>query len=80
MICNSLSKVAEIALPALSGSNVTYNAKRNIFLTNGFTSAAGNTNYQGIRVSDRIAVKYSLGDGYCYTFLNGIQVYGYDDR
>lgn len=80
MTGNSLSRVADIALPALSGSQVMYNAQNNIFLTNGYTSAAGNTYFQGIRVSDRIAVKYLLGEGYRYTFLNGIQVYAYDGK
>ena len=78
MVTTSISRVLDSALPALSGSSVTYNAQNNIFLTNGYTSAAGNTYYQGIRVSDRIAVKYNIGEGYCHTFLNGIEVYGYD--
>mgnify|MGYP001752246567 FL=1 len=78
MVTTSISRVLESALPALSGSSVTYNAQNNIFLTNGYTSAAGNTYYQGIRVSDRIAVKYNIGQGYWHTFLNGIEVYGYD--
>lgn len=37
----SLSRVVETSLPALSGSAVTYNAAHNIFLTQGYTSAAG---------------------------------------
>lgn len=78
MVTTSISRVLDSALPALSGSSVTYNAQNNIFLTNGYTSAAGNTYYQGIRVSDRIAVKYNIGQGYCHTFLNGIEVFGYD--
>ena len=76
----SLSRVVDTALPALSGSSVTYNAQNNIFLTNGYTSAAGNTYYQGIRLSDRIIVKYSIGEGYAHTFLNGVEVYGYNGR
>lgn len=76
----SLSHVVDKALPALSGSSVTYNAQNNIYLTNGYTSAAGNTYYQGIRLSDRIIVKYSIGEGYAHTFLNGVEVYGYNGR
>lgn len=79
-MATSLIRVVESALPALSGSSVTYNAKNNIYLTNGYTSAAGNTYYQGIRLSDRIIIKYSIGQGYAYTFLNGVQVYGYNGR
>ncbi|MBQ0024058.1 MAG: hypothetical protein KBT29_12590 [Prevotellaceae bacterium] len=76
----SLSRVVESALPALSGSSVTYNAQNNIFLTNGYTSAAGNTYYQGIRLSDRIIVSYNIGEGYAHTFLNGVNVYGFNGR
>lgn len=76
----SLARVVESALPSLSGSGVTYNAKNNIFLTNGYTSAAGNTYYQGVRLSDRIVVKYNIGEGYAHTFLNGIEVYGFNGR
>lgn len=77
---NSLSRVVESALPALSGSNVTYNAQNHIFLTNGYTSAVGNTYYQGIRLSDRIIISYNIGEGYAYTFLNGVNVYGFNGR
>ena len=79
-MATSLSQVVEKALPALSGSGVTYNAQKNIYLTDGYTSAAGNTYYQGIRLSDRIIVKYSIGEGYARTFLNGVEVYGYNGR
>lgn len=74
----NLTRLVEKSLPAMSGSKVSYNSKNNIFLTNGYTSAAGNTYYQGIRLSDRIVVKYDLGQGYMYLFLNGIQIYGYN--
>lgn len=75
---NSLARLVEKSLPAMSGSKVSYNSKNNIFLTSGYTSAAGNTYYQGIRLSDRIVVKYNLGQGYKYLFLNGIQIYGFN--
>lgn len=44
----------------------------------GYTSAAGNTYYKAIRLSDRIAVFYDLGDGYSRTFLNGITLFAFD--
>ena len=65
-------------LPALSGESLTYNAAKNIFLTTGYTSAAGNMYYQAIRLSDRLAVYYDLGQGYAYTFLNGIKLFCWD--
>ena len=62
----------------MSGSSVSYNEKHNIYLSNGYTSAAGNTYFQGIRLSDRLIVKYDFGQGYAYLSLNGIRLYCYD--
>lgn len=76
-ISTKLTKVVEHALPALSGSNVTYNKQHNIYLSDAYTSAMDNTYYQGIRLSNRIIISYSIGEGYCYTFLNGIRIYGF---
>lgn len=74
----SLSTLVEKMLPSFSGGAVTYNKENNIFLTAGYTSQAGNTYYQGIRLSNRIVISYSIGEGYAYTFLNGINIYGFD--
>lgn len=48
----SLALIAAKALPALSGSSLTYNAEKNVYLTLGYTSAAGNTYYRAIRLTD----------------------------
>lgn len=74
----SLAIVAAKALPALSGSSLTYNAEKNVFYTLGYTSAVGNTYYRAIRLSDRLAVYYHIGEGYAYTFLNGITLFRWD--
>lgn len=74
----SLANVAQRILPALSGSQLTYNAARNILLTSGWTSALNNTYYRGIRISPRLAVFYDFGQGYKYTFLNGITLFAFD--
>ena len=74
----NLITLVEKALPAMSRSQVTYNSRNNIFLSSGYTSAAGNTYYQGIRLSDRIIINYDFGQGYAHLFLNGIRIYGYD--
>ena len=47
-------------LPALSGESITYNATKNIFLTQGYTSAAGNMYYKAIRLSNRLLVYYEI--------------------
>lgn len=76
----SLALIAAKALPALSGSSLTYNAEKNVYLTLGYTSAAGNTYYRAIRLSDRLAVYYHIGQGYAHTFLNGITLLHGTDR
>lgn len=74
----TLQAIVAKKLPALSGESLTYNAAKNVFLTTGYTSAAGNMYYRAIRLSDRLAVYYDLGQGYAYTFLNGIKLFCWD--
>ena len=76
----ALQTIVTKNLPALSGESITYNAAKNIFLTRGYTSAAGNVYYKAIRISDRLAVYYDLGQGYKYTFLNGIKLFCWDGQ
>lgn len=77
---NNLVLVASKALPALSGSSLTYNPEKNVFLTLGYTSAAGNTYYGALRLSKRLAVFYNIGQGYAHTFLNGITLLCWDGQ
>ena len=72
-----LATLAERALPCLSGDSVSYNADKNIFVTSGYTSTAGNTYYKTYRLSDRLCISCSLGQGYAYLFLNGLSIYGW---
>lgn len=74
---NNLALAVKSALPQLAG-NITYNQAANMFLTPGYMSLAGNVYQQGVRLSRRMAVKFSIGHGYYHTFLNGIQVYMWD--
>lgn len=76
----SLALVAAKALPALSGSSLSYNPEKNVYLTLGYTSAAGNTYYRAIRLSKRLAVYYHIGEGYARTFLNGITLFCWDGQ
>ena len=77
---NPAAIIAAKALPALSGSTITYNTERNVYLTQAYTTLTNNTYYKAIRVSDRLAVAYSIGEGYKYTFLNGITLFAWDGR
>lgn len=78
MATTSLMRLAEKALPALSGASVTYNPEKNVYLTLGYQSAAGNTYYKAVRFSDRLAVHYDIGEGHYHTFLNGITLFAWD--
>lgn len=80
MANNALQIIANKTLPALSGEQITYNAARNVFLTLGYTSLAGNTYYKAIRMSNRLVVYYELGQGYAYTFLNAIKLFCWDGQ
>lgn len=80
MMNTTLQTIATKALPALSGKQVTYNAEKNVFLTLGYTSAAGNTYYKAVRLSNRLVVYYDIGEGYAYTFLNGIKLFCWDGQ
>ena len=78
---NQVTVIADKAMPAaFKTAELTFNAGKNIFLTQGYTSQAGNTYYQGVRFSDRIIITQQLGEGYCYTFLNGIRIFGFNGK
>ena len=76
----ALQTIVAKNLPALSGESITYNAAKNVFLSMGYTSAAGNMYYRAIRLSNRLIVYYDLGQGYIHTFLNGIKLYCFDGQ
>ena len=80
MTNTALQTIVAKSLPALSGESITYNAAKNVFLTMGYTSAAGNMYYKAIRLSNRLIVYYDLGQGYIHTFLNGIKLYCFDGQ
>ena len=80
MMNTALQAIVTKALPALSGEQVTYNAAKNVFLSQGYTSAAGNMYYKAIRLSNRLVVYYELGQGYAHTFLNGIKLFCWDGQ
>jgi hypothetical protein len=78
---NQVMVIADKAMPsAFKSAELTFSAGKNIFLTNGYTSMAGNTYYQGVRFSDRIIITQQIGQGYCYTFLNGIRIFGFNGK
>lgn len=79
----SLSNLVNQALPAVSGSSLSYNSDRNMYLTTAYTSAMGHSYFQGIQLSNRVAVVYNIGRGGWGSnpfFLNGVTVYCFDGR
>ena len=79
MTNNSLIVAAKSALPSLA-NNFTYNDAAKMFLTPGYTSAAGNTYQEGLRLSRYLAVDYSIGHGWRHSFLNGVKLYIWDNN
>lgn len=61
-------------------SNFNYSESANTFLGNGFTSAAGNTYLNSIRFLEGIVIKEDVGQGYAYSFINGIRIYAIHDK
>ncbi len=59
---------------------ISYSENANAFLSMGYTSFAGNTYYNEIRIANGIAIVGSLGDGYWYKFLNGIKIFSLKDK
>ena len=77
---NNLSLVVSKALPGMMTESLTYNPAKNVFLTQGWTSHAGNTYYRAIRGANGIVIIFDLGDGFEYTFLNGNTIVGFDGQ
>lgn len=64
----------------LINSNVSYSEVVNAFLSNGYTSSAGNTYFNSFRAAGGILIKEDIGQGYAHTFLNGIKIYAIKDK
>ena len=56
-------------------SSVTFSESFNALVGVGFTSFAGNTYFNTLRLADGILIKEDIGEGYMYTFLNGLHIY-----
>ena len=72
--------VTENILPEIANTKMTFDAARNMFISMGYTSLAGNTYYKALRCSKRLAILYYIGEGYCHTFLNGITMLAWNGR
>ena len=59
----------------LGEGTVTYSESANAFLTDGYTSQAGNTYLNSFKFGDGILIKEDIGIGYLHKFLNGLRIY-----
>ncbi len=78
---STLTTFVNRALPISTRGGVTYNASRNMYVSNGYTSGMGHHYFQGVQLNDRVAVVYDIGRGgwgWNPYFLNGVTVYCYD--
>ena len=64
----------------LINSNISYSEVANAFVSTGYTSHAGNTYFNTIRVAEGILIKEDVGQGHTHPFLNGIKIYSIKDR
>lgn len=56
-------------------SNFNYSENVNAFIGNGYTSNAGNTYLNEIRLLEGLLIKEDVGQGYARTFINCIKIY-----
>lgn len=69
-----------LARVGITNSNVNYSQQANAFLSDGFTSAAGNTYFSALRFTEGIVVRENVGQGYLHTFLNGLKIFSIKDN
>jgi hypothetical protein len=74
------NSIAILQKHGLINSNFSYSEVANAFLSSGYTSSAGNTYFNSIRVAEGILIKEDVGQGYAHTFLNGIKIFSIKDK
>ena len=58
-----------------ASDNFNYSESSNAFIGNGYTSLAGNTYFNELRLIEGLLIKEDVGQGCLYTFLNGIRIF-----
>jgi hypothetical protein len=74
------NSIAILQKHGLINSYFSYSDVANAFLSSGYTSSAGNTYFNSIRVAEGILIKEDVGQGYAHTFLNGIKIFSIKDK
>lgn len=57
-----------------------WNESQHMFITDQFTSSAGNTYYLGVRFSDRFVTILHIGLYHNWTYINEVEVYAFDEK
>ncbi|MCQ2287626.1 MAG: hypothetical protein MJZ74_00825 [Muribaculaceae bacterium] len=55
-----------------------WNESQHMFITDQYTSAAGNTYYLGVRISDQFVTILHIGLYHSWTYINEVEVYCFD--
>jgi len=55
-----------------------WNESQHMFITDQYTSAAGNTYYLGVRFADRFVTILHIGLYHNWTYINEVEVYAFD--
>jgi hypothetical protein len=58
-----------------NGTRLSISADGRKLLTEGYTSNAGNTYFAAISLTSDFVIKEDIGQGWKYTFLNGLKIY-----
>lgn len=67
----ALFKNFGLATPA----SFSYSQPMNAFVGNEYTSAMGNSYFNAVRFVEGLLIKEDVGEGYLYTFLNGLHIF-----
>ena len=70
----TIAQVFHMFVSSSGNSSISYNSNLNAFIGNAYTSVAGNTYFDALKLSDEIAIKADIGIGHTHSFLNGITI------
>lgn len=80
-LLNSSSNLISTILPPFGTKaqpGLIWDEGMRMFITEQYTSGAGNLYYLGVRFTDRIVVVIHIGLFHSWTYLNGIDLYSFD--
>lgn len=79
-VCNNL---IDSVLPSFGNSRIAlpvWDESQKLFIGEEYESAAGNRYYRGIRFSDRIAIVEKIGLYHSWTYIDGLELYVFDNK